>query len=273
MQMGILEIAIILANVVATVIGFKNRAFFDKWIFEIRAVKKDRQWYRLFTAGFLHVNWQHLLFNMLSFYFFAGSVAREVGSIGFLLIYLGSLLGGNLLALLFHQGNLQYRSVGASGAVSGVLFAAIALFPGMQLALLFLPIPFPAWAFGIAFMLYSIYGMRANRDNIGHEAHLGGAIIGLLIAIFLQPSIAQRNALTIVLIAVPMLVFLFVLFFKPRLLNMTYGRGNNYQTQDDEYHEQQAAQREELNRILEKVNQSGAQSLTTEEKQFLEKYR
>lgn len=271
--MGILEIIIILANVAITALGFKNQQFFEKWIFQVRPILKEQQWFRLFTAGFLHVNWQHLLFNMISFYFFAGSVAREVGGVGFLIIYFGSLLGGNLLALLFHKNNPQYRSVGASGAVSGILFAAIALFPGMKLALLFLPIPFPAWVFGIGFMLYSIYGMRANRDNIGHEAHLGGAIIGLLIAIFLQPSIARLNAFTIVLIAVPMLVFLFVLFFKPRLLNMAYGAGNNYKTTDDEYNDKLANQRAELNRILEKVNQSGAESLTTEEKQFLEQYQ
>ena len=269
MQLWVL--AIILINVLITWSGFNNPGVFDRWIFQVRRVQQG-EWYRMITSAFLHVNWPHLLFNMLTLYFFAGNVMKETGLLGFAAIYMGSLLGGNMLALFLNRNHPEYRAVGASGAVSGAVFAAIALFPGMKLALLFLPIPMPAWVFGLGFMLYSIYGIRSRRDNIGHEAHLGGAIIGLLIAILLDPTIAARNALTILILIVPAAVFLVIMIVKPHLLNTVQGNYTTNQDVDDRYRERKFQERQELNRILEKIGEEGYENLTTREKDFLRRH-
>ena len=182
---------------------------------------------------------------------------------------MGSLVGGNLLALLFHRNNSSYRAVGASGAVSGVVYAAIAFFPGMELAFIFVPVPFPAWIYGIGFILYSLYGIGSQRDNIGHEAHLGGAIAGLLIAIGLEPSVMETNPLTIIYILVPAVVVLIVMLVKPGLLRISQGNAKHSQTLDDDFREKRAEKMHEVNRILDKVRENGEASLTAEERQFL----
>jgi membrane associated rhomboid family serine protease len=113
----------------------------------------------------------------------------------------------------------HYRALGASGAVTGVVFAAIALLPDLKLALLLLPIPMPGWLYGLAFVLYSIYGIRSQSDNIGHEAHLGGGISGLIFTLILYPLLLELNTLPILLILIPSLIFLLIIRFRPDLLN------------------------------------------------------
>jgi membrane associated rhomboid family serine protease len=125
-------------------------------------------------------------------------------------IYFGSLVFGSLLTLLFHKDEYSYRAIGASGAVTGVLYSAILLHPDMSLYLFFIPIPIPAYVFGIGYLLYSIYGMKAKNDNIGHTAHFGGAIGGYLITILKQPEMLTENTFMVVLLAIP-IVLLFVL--------------------------------------------------------------
>lgn len=262
------ELFLIVITVAITWFTFNNDRWFNKLIFQTGAVMKG-EWYRIISAGFLHVSWNHLFFNMITLYFFAGSVEGYAGIPGFLLIYMGSLVGGNLLALLFHRNNSSYRAVGASGAVSGVVYAAIAFFPGMELAFIFVPVPFPAWIYGIGFILYSLYGIGSQRDNIGHEAHLGGAIAGLLIAIGLEPSVMETNPLTIIYILVPAVVVLIVMLVKPGLLRISQGSGKHSQTLDDDFREKRAEKMHEVNRILDKVRENGEASLTADERQFL----
>ena len=117
----------------------------------------------MFTSGFLHVNWMHLIFNMIALYFFSGSLELYLGPLRFLLIYFASLVGGDALSLFIHRNDSDYDSVGASAGVTGVIFASIALFPGMRIGLLFLPLAIPGWLFGLVYILYSIYGIRSRR--------------------------------------------------------------------------------------------------------------
>ena len=126
------------------------------------------------------------------------------------LIYLGSLIFGSLLTLYFHSNDYSYRAIGASGAVTGVLYSAILLQPNMDLYLFFIPIPIPAYIFGIGYLLYSIYGMKAKRDNIGHTAHFGGAIGGYLITLLKEPHLLIDNLEMVILLAIP-IVLLFIL--------------------------------------------------------------
>ena len=125
------------------------------------------------------------------------------------MVYLGSLIFGNLLSLLFHKNDYSYRAVGASGAVTGVLYSAILLQPDMMLGLFFI-VPIPAYLFGILYLLYSIYGMRAKNDNIGHTAHFGGAIGGYAITLLKEPSLLVNNITMVVLLAIP-IVILFIM--------------------------------------------------------------
>ncbi len=147
---------------------------------------------------------------MLTLYFFAPVVIAYLGVMHFVIIYFGSLIFGSLLSLYFHKNDYYYRAIGASGAVTGVLYSAILLRPDMTLGLYFI-IPVPAYLFGIGYLLYSIYGMiKAKNDNIGHTAHFGGAIGGYIITLSQVPSMLYENTLMVVLLALP-IVLLFIL--------------------------------------------------------------
>jgi len=165
----------------------------------------------MLTSGFLHVDQAHLFFNMFALYIFADEVINQVGVLKFVVIYFGSLLAGSTLALSFHKREPYYSAVGASGAVMGIVYAAIMLNPSMRLSFIFFPIvSFPGWVFGVGYFLYSIYGMRTQLGNIGHSAHMGGAIGGFILTLVLYPQIFLENRNIILILALPIiLMFLF----------------------------------------------------------------
>lgn len=207
--MNTILIAIIVLTVIVSFKGFEDPSFFRKYEFHIGSIRAGEQ-IRMFSSAFLHADISHLAFNMLTLYFFAPVVYGFLGDFSFVLIYLGSLLSGSLLTLFFHKNEYSYRAIGASGAVTGILYAAILINPEMSLYLFFIPIPIPAYIFGIGYLLYSIYGMKAKRDNIGHTAHFGGAIGGYLISLIKEPQLFSDNTAMVVLLAIPILL-LFVL--------------------------------------------------------------
>ena len=189
--------------------GFGDLAFFRKYEFHIGSIRAGEQ-YRMVTSAFLHADIGHLAFNMLTLYFFAPVVYNYLGNFSFVVVYFGSLIAGSLLTLLFHKNDYSYRAIGSSGAVIGVLYSAILLQPDMNLYLFFIPIPIPAYLFGIGYLLYSIYGMKSKNDNIGHTAHFGGAIGGYVITILKQPQMLTDNILMVVILAIPIII-LFVM--------------------------------------------------------------
>ena len=209
MNLHIATIIVVAANIVVSLKGFKDYGFFERYKFNIGAIRGGQR-DRMVTSGFLHVDGAHLLLNMFTLYFFAEVVIRWFGPGKFLIIYLVSLLAGSLLALSFHKQEPYYSAVGASGAVTGILYAAILLQPDMRLALMFVPIPFPAYVLGIAYLLYSIYGMKKRLGNIGHTAHFGGAVGGYLTTLLFMPSIITNQPVMVLLLALP-IVLLFVL--------------------------------------------------------------
>ena len=209
MDLNIFLIVIIVINVIISFKGFDDIAFFRKYEFHIGSIRSGDQ-YRMVSSAFLHADIAHLAFNMLTLYFFAPVVFGYLGNFSFMLIYFGSLVSGSLLTLIFHKDDYNYRAIGASGAVTGVLYSAILLEPNMSLYLFFIPIPIPAYIFGIGYLLYSIYGMKAKNDNIGHTAHFGGAIGGYIITLLKVPSMLIDNLLMVVLLAVPIII-LFVM--------------------------------------------------------------
>ncbi|MEZ4874777.1 MAG: rhomboid family intramembrane serine protease [Flavobacteriaceae bacterium] len=201
---------IIGANVAISVVGFNDFSFFEKYKFNIAGIRRGEQ-IRMFSAGFLHVDIMHLTFNMLTLYFFANVVIARLGVPKFVLIYLLSLLAGNILSFVMHKEEYHYSAVGASGAVMGILYTAILLFPDMGISIFFIPYGIPAWLFGILYLSYSLYGMKSRLGNIGHDAHLGGAIAGYILTIGFVPSLIETHLWLIVLLALPILV-LFVLY-------------------------------------------------------------
>ena len=206
--MNILLIVIIAVTVLISYRGFNDLSFFRKFEFHVGSILKGEQ-IRMISSGFLHVDMGHLFFNMVTLWFFAPLVLANLGNWTFVLVYLGSLIFGNLLTLLFNKNNYSYRAVGASGAVTGVLYSAILLQPDMMLGLFFV-IPIPAYLFGILYLLYSIYGMKSKNDNIGHSAHFGGAVGGYVITLIEQPQLLVDHTEMVVLLTIPIIV-LFVM--------------------------------------------------------------
>jgi membrane associated rhomboid family serine protease len=139
--------------------GFKDYDFFDQYKFNILGIQRGES-YRFFSSGFLHLDVQHLLFNMLTLYFFAGIVVYSLGTVAFLIIYIVSLLGGNFLSYMFHKDENHYSAIGASGAVSGIIYSAILLLPEMMIYGII-----PGYIFGIGYLVYSIYGIK-NKEIV-----------------------------------------------------------------------------------------------------------
>ena len=192
-------ILIILITALVSMRGFNHPEFKARFIFDAQLIKKEHGYIRLITSGFLHASWMHLIFNMLSLFFFGRYVEIVLGAPLYILLYLVSLLGGGLFSLYLNWNN-EYRALGASGAVSGIIFACIFIFPGGSIYIFMLPFPIPSWLYAILFVVISLYGMRSNIGNIGHDAHLGGALSGLLVTAVLVPQAILNNMLLFIVI-------------------------------------------------------------------------
>ncbi len=189
--------------------GFNDTLFFKQFQFHIGSIRAGEQ-YRMITSGFLHADLMHLGFNMYALFSFAPVVIGYFGNFIFIVLYGICLLCGSLLTYFFKKNNYSYAAIGASGAVTGIIYAAILLEPSMSIYFFFIPIPIPAYLFGIGYLLYSIYGMKSQNDNIGHTAHFGGAIGGYIFTIVKNPEMVTNNTFMVVLLAIP-IVILFVM--------------------------------------------------------------
>lgn len=207
MNMNIVLIVIILANVMASIKGFNDRSFFEKYKFQIGPIKRGEK-IRMFSSAFLHVDYVHLLLNMYVLYIFAPLILNSLGEFKFIILYLGSLFAGNYLSLKYHKDEMYYSAVGASGAVAGIVYAAILLSPNMTLFMFPLPIPIPGYIFGIGYLLYSVYGMKKQLGNVGHAAHLGGAIGGYGLMLLVYPQIFEQSKITVLLLGIPIVLLL-----------------------------------------------------------------
>ena len=204
-DLHVATIAIIAVNVLVSLKGFNDGSFFERYKFGIGAIKAGQK-ERMLTSGFLHVDISHLFMNMFTLFFFADVVINRFGPTKFVGIYFISLIAGSLLALFFHKDEPYYSAVGASGAVTGILYAAILLYPDMRLGIMFIPIPLPAYVLGIGYLLYSIYGMKKRLGNIGHTAHFGGAIGGYVTTLLFKPDLLVTDTLVVVLLAIPIAI-------------------------------------------------------------------
>nr|WP_320118389.1 rhomboid family intramembrane serine protease [uncultured Marinifilum sp.] len=190
-----MSLIIIAITAVISIAAFKNNELLYKYQFNAYQVLKRNQWYRLITYGFLHANWDHLLVNMIVLYFFGDSLeyyfSHYFGSLGifyFVILYLSAIVISTLHDLRKHREHYHYNAVGASGATSAIVFATI-FFAPLNSIYLFFVIPIPGIIFAAAYLYYSYYMSKKNIDNIGHSAHLSGALFGFLFPMIINPQL------------------------------------------------------------------------------------
>lgn len=179
--------ALVLIISAVSLYGFYNRDFFERYLFDLAAVRGKRDWVRLLSSGFLHVGVGHLFFNMYSFYSFATALEKVYSPLLVAAVFFLSVLGGNLFSLVVNRKKTDWRAVGASGGVCGILYAYIFLMEGGSIRIMFLPVDIPVHIYAVAFLLVSYILMKREVGNIGHDAHIGGAVTGTLSAIVIIP--------------------------------------------------------------------------------------
>ena len=179
-----------IATVVLSLVAFGNRGLWRFLALEPYKMARTHQYHPIITGGLIHADMMHLLFNMLTLFFFGPSLESIVGGSGFIVIYLVSLVLGNLYPFLKFRRQEDYVAIGASGAVSGVLFSYCLFAPTRIMYWMF--IPMPAFVFAILYVAYSVYSMRNRHDNIGHEAHLAGAIGGVVSTVIMVPEVIEH---------------------------------------------------------------------------------
>jgi membrane associated rhomboid family serine protease len=171
--------------------AFNNENIYARFILNPYGVSRGQRIYTIITSGLIHKDWNHLLFNMLSYYFFAFQLESVLGHWQFGVLYVLSLILSDLPSIQKHKQDIWYNSLGASGAISAVIFSYIMYDPLASLGILFIPIPIPAWIFGLLYLVYCHFASKHARDNVNHDAHLFGALSGILITIALNPHIVH----------------------------------------------------------------------------------
>lgn len=179
-------------------LAFQNHTMMDKMQFNAAKVVHGKEYYRLVTHAFIHAGWSHLLVNMFVLYFFGRAIEQYFGyyfgnkaTAYFLLLYFGGILASSLWSLATQKNNYYYNAVGASGAVSAVLFTFIFLNPWEKLYF-FAVIPIPGILFGVGYLFYSYQMSKQNNDNVAHDAHLLGALFGFVFPILVKPSLFRH---------------------------------------------------------------------------------
>ena len=167
---------------------YRSPQLIHRCLFQPYWFLRKQRYETVITSGFVHADVSHLLLNMLTFYFFAFTLERRIGSARFALLYLLGLVASDLVTYFKHRNDPDYASLGASGAISAVLFAAIVYFPEMKLFIIPIPVPIPAPLFAVGYVAYSWWSARQARGRINHDAHLGGALFGLLFVMLTDPG-------------------------------------------------------------------------------------
>ncbi len=270
-------VAIIVLTSISSLMAFRDPVFQEKHLFSVREILTEKQYYRLFTGAFLHADWNHLLMNMISFYLFGRHIEYLFGPEKLLIIYFAAIAGGSILSLWIHRHH-EYHAYGASGGVCGIIFSYIFLFPGSGISVFPLPVSVPAWLYAILYFVGSIWALKRQTDNIGHDAHLGGAIIGLWTTAVVEPWIVRGQPKLFLAISVLSVLLCVYIAQNPLFLSLSTFRPI-LPTSKGKPGEQPRHTRKTLqvDAILEKISESGFESLSEEEKVLLrsasEEYR
>lgn len=188
-----ITLIIVLVTALVSWRAFNDQSLMGRLILWPPAVERNRQYDRLVTYGFVHADWMHLLFNMITLWSFGSAVERVfsdwITPVGYVLFYLSAIVVSILPTYIAHRRDPNYRSLGASGGVSAVLFAFILFDPWSKLIVFPIPVPVPAFVFAILYVAYSIWMDRRGRGNVNHSAHLWGAAYGVLFTVLLEPRV------------------------------------------------------------------------------------
>lgn len=179
-------------TIITSLYAFYDHSIYGKFMLHPFIVSKGQNVYTLITSGLVHADWMHLFFNMFTFYAFAFALESMMGSWRFGLLYFLGLVLSDLPTVIKHKDNFHYNSLGASGAISAVLFSYILYNPMSKIYIMFIPIGIPAVVFGIIYLIYCAYASRNSRDHINHDAHFFGALTGLIFTIIFVPGILQN---------------------------------------------------------------------------------
>jgi membrane associated rhomboid family serine protease len=179
-------------TIITSLYAFYDHSLYGKFMLHPYSVSKGQNVYTLITSGLVHADWMHLFFNMFTFYAFAFTLERLMGSWQFGLLYFLGLILSDLPTVFKHKDHFNYNSLGASGAISAVLFSYILFNPMSKIYIMFIPIGIPAVVFGILYLIYCAYASRNSRDHINHDAHFFGALTGLIFTIIFVPGILQN---------------------------------------------------------------------------------
>jgi membrane associated rhomboid family serine protease len=171
---------------------YKDHNLLNNLILHPYSLVRYNRYYTLITSGFVHGSVMHLMFNMFSFLFFAFQLESIVGSFRFTIIYFGSLILADLTTVFKQKDNQNYSALGASGAISAVVFSTIMYIPTAKMSVMLLPIGIPAFIFGPLYLSYCYYAAKHQQDNVNHDAHLWGALAGVILTIILDPSVIQH---------------------------------------------------------------------------------
>lgn len=250
--------------------GEKDAEYKLKYLFDVDGILVHGERYRLFTSGLLHSGWIHYGFNMIALLSFSQLIELLYGKWVLLALYILSLLGGSLYSLYVHRNHGDYRALGASGAVSGVVGAALLLDPYGSISLIFIPIEFKAWIFGILYIALSIWGIKKQIGGIGHAAHLGGTLAGMLLILMWAPSILVRHPFITILLLLPTIYFTVLIIRNPNVLllenywgEMINWRGNLNRSSGTK------KSKKTVDEVLDKINRKGLKSLTKAERDIL----
>ena len=180
---------IFVLTLITTIMAFSNETLYGKLMLHPYSVSKGKYLYTIITSGLIHKDWMHLAFNMLSFYFFAFQLEGIIGHWQFAVLYVLSLILSDIPSILKHKNDFWYHSLGASGAISAVIFSYILFSPMSKMMIIPIPIPIPAIIFGVLYLVYCTYASKHSQDAINHDAHLFGALSGMFITIILFPGV------------------------------------------------------------------------------------
>ena len=179
-------------TVITSLYAFYDNSIYGKFMLHPYSLSRGKKIFTLITSGLIHADWMHLFFNMFTFYAFAFTLERLMGSWQFGLLYFLALILSDIPTVFRYKDSFNYNSLGASGAISAVLFSYILFNPMSKIYIMFIPIGIPAVIFGFLYLIYCAYASKNSRDGINHDAHFYGALTGLIFTIIFVPGILQN---------------------------------------------------------------------------------